>query len=178
MRTVVQRVRSSSVAIDGNIVGKIDKGLMILVGIRHDDTKKQVEWMADKIKKLRIFEDEDGKMNLSAKDVGAEYLIVSQFTLYGDCKKGTRPSFTDAAVPAVAIPLYEYFCTTLSVSPHKDADRINTLGEEFALHYGVKWLPADFKKRGGYQRSIALSKQWGLYRQDYCGCLFSKNSDQ
>ena len=122
MRTVVQRVRSSSVEIDGKIVGKIDKGLMILVGIRHDDTKKQVEWMADKIKKLRIFEDEDGKMNLSAKDVGAEYLIVSQFTLYGDCKKGTRPSFTDAAVPAVAIPLYEYFIELMKA----DGDNVQT----------------------------------------------------
>ena len=122
MRTVVQRVRSSSVEIDGKIVGKIDKGLMILVGIRHDDTKKQVEWMADKIKKLRIFEDEDGKMNLSAKDVGAEYLIVSQFTLYGDCKKGTRPSFTDAAVPSVAIPLYEYFIELMRA----DGDNVQT----------------------------------------------------
>ena len=122
MRTVVQRVRSSSVAIDGKIVGKIDKGLMILVGIRHDDTKKQVEWMADKIKKLRIFEDEDGKMNLSAKDSCAEYLIVSQFTLYGDCKKGTRPSFTDAAVPSVAIPLYEYFIELMKA----DGDNVQT----------------------------------------------------
>lgn len=122
MRTVVQRVRSSSVEIDGKIVGKIDKGLMILVGIRHDDTKKQVEWMADKIKKLRVFEDEDGKMNLSAKDVGAEYLIVSQFTLYGDCKKGTRPSFTDAAVPSVAIPLYEYFIELMKA----DGDNVQT----------------------------------------------------
>ena len=122
MRTVVQRVRSSSVEIDGKIVGKIGKGLMILVGIRHDDTTKQVEWMADKIKKLRIFEDEDGKMNLSAKDVGAEYLIVSQFTLYGDCKKGTRPSFTDAAVPSVAIPLYEYFIELMRA----DGDNVQT----------------------------------------------------
>ena len=122
MRTVVQRVRSSSVEIDGRIVGKIGKGLMILVGIRHDDTTKQVEWMADKIKKLRIFEDEDGKMNLSAKDVGAEYLIVSQFTLYGDCKKGTRPSFTDAAVPSVAIPLYEYFIELMRA----DGDNVQT----------------------------------------------------
>lgn len=72
---------------------------------------------------------------------------------------------------------FEYFCTTLSVSPHKDADRINALGETFAQRYGLKWLPSDFKKRGGYQRSIALSKQWGLYRQDYCGCLFSKNNN-
>ena len=69
---------------------------------------------------------------------------------------------------------FEYYCTTLSVSPHKDAQRINSLGEHFARVYGVKWLPSDFKKRGGYQRSIALSRDWGLYRQDYCGCLFSK----
>ncbi len=70
---------------------------------------------------------------------------------------------------------FEYYCTTLSVSPHKDAARINALGEAFGEKYGVKWLPSDFKKRGGYQRSIALSKDWGLYRQDYCGCLYSKN---
>lgn len=122
MRTVVQRVRSAHVDIDNKTVGKIDKGLMILVGIRQDDTKKQVEWMADKIKKLRIFEDEEGKMNLSAKDIGAQYLIVSQFTLYGDCKKGTRPSFTDAAVPAVAIPLYEYFIELMKA----DGDFVQT----------------------------------------------------
>ncbi len=71
----------------------------------------------------------------------------------------------------------EYYCTTLSVSPHKDAQRINALGEAFGEKYGVKWLPSDFKKRGGYQRSIALSREWGLYRQDYCGCLYSKNED-
>lgn len=69
---------------------------------------------------------------------------------------------------------FEYFCSTLSVSPHKDAQRINALGEAFAQRYGVKWLPSDFKKRGGYQRSIALSREWELYRQDYCGCLFSR----
>lgn len=69
---------------------------------------------------------------------------------------------------------FDYYCTTLSVSPHKDTQRINGLGAHFAQVYGVKWLPSDFKKRGGYQRSIALSKDWGLYRQDYCGCLYSK----
>lgn len=69
---------------------------------------------------------------------------------------------------------FDYYCTTLSVSPHKDAQRINALGEHFGEIYGIKWLPSDFKKRGGYQRSIALSRDWGLYRQDYCGCLYSK----
>ncbi len=72
---------------------------------------------------------------------------------------------------------FEYYCTTLSVSPHKDAQRINALGEAFAERFGVKWLPSDFKKRGGYQRSIALSREWGLYRQDYCGCIFSKKNE-
>lgn len=109
MRTVVQRVRSASVSIDEKTVGHIDKGLLIFVGIKMDDTREKVEWMADKIKKLRIFEDENGKMNLSASDLDLEYLVVSQFTLYGDCKKGTRPSFIEAAVPDIAIPLYEYF---------------------------------------------------------------------
>lgn len=73
---------------------------------------------------------------------------------------------------------FDYYCTTLSVSPHKDAQRINALGEEFGEKYGVKWLPSDFKKRGGYQRSIALSREWELYRQDYCGCLFSKRENE
>lgn len=109
MRTVVQRVKSASVKIDGNTVGSIENGLLIFVGIKTDDTKEKAEWMADKIKKLRIFEDENGKMNLSAQDLGLSYLVVSQFTLYGDCKKGTRPSFIEAATPDVAIPLYEYF---------------------------------------------------------------------
>lgn len=73
---------------------------------------------------------------------------------------------------------FEYYCSTLSVSPHKDAGRINALGEAFGERYGVKWLPSDFKKRGGYQRSIALSREWELYRQDYCGCLFSKRENE
>ncbi len=109
MKTLLQRVTSASVSIDNKIVGSINRGILIFVGIKSDDTRAQVEWMADKIKKLRIFEDDAGKMNLSATDLGLEYLVVSQFTLYGDCQKGTRPSFTEAATPAVAIPLYEYF---------------------------------------------------------------------
>lgn len=109
MKTVVQRVKSASVKVEENTVGSIEKGLLIFVGIKTDDTKEKAEWMADKIKKLRIFEDENGKMNLSAQDLGLAYLVVSQFTLYGDCKRGTRPSFTDAATPDIAVPLYEYF---------------------------------------------------------------------
>lgn len=109
MRTVIQRVKSASVYVDGKCVGNINCGMLVFVGIKADDTKTEIEWMADKIKRLRIFEDTDGKMNLSATDLGHEYLVISQFTLYGECKKGTRPSFTEAAPPDIAVPLYEYF---------------------------------------------------------------------
>lgn len=109
MKTVIQRVKSAEVSVDGKTVGSIGNGILIFLGIKNDDTRAQAEWLADKIKKLRIFEDENGKMNLSASDMGYEYLIISQFTLYGDCQKGTRPSFTLAAPPDTAVPLYEYF---------------------------------------------------------------------
>lgn len=109
MRTVIQRVNSAAVYVDGNCTGSIERGILIFVGIRKGDTRAQVEWLADKIKRLRIFEDPDGKMNMSATDLGYGYLVISQFTLYGECKKGTRPSFTEAAPPSEAIPLYEYF---------------------------------------------------------------------
>ena len=109
MRAVVQKVSSSKVTVDGEIIGKIEKGLMILLGVTHDDTSKDVDYMVDKVTNLRIFEDENEKMNLSLKDVGGEILAVSQFTLYGDARKGRRPSFSDAARPEVANPLYEEF---------------------------------------------------------------------
>ena len=97
MRAVVQRVVSSNVKVDGETTGEIDKGLLVLLGVGEDDTPKDTAYMVDKIVNLRIFEDEDEKMNLSLKDVGGELLVVSQFTLYGDCKKGRRPGFSDAA---------------------------------------------------------------------------------
>ena len=109
MKTVIQRVRSASVYVDANLIGSINRGLLIFLGIKNGDTRAEAEWLAEKIKKLRIFEDENGKMNLSASDMGYDYLIISQFTLYGECKKGTRPSFIEAAPPAEAVPLYEYF---------------------------------------------------------------------
>lgn len=109
MKSVIQRVSEASVTIDGVVHGEIKKGFLVLLGITHSDTEKDVKWMVDKISGLRVFEDEDGKMNLSLEDVKGELLIVSQFTLYGDAKKGRRPSFIEAARPEKAIPLYEKF---------------------------------------------------------------------
>lgn len=109
MRAVVQKVSSSKVTVDEEVVGQINQGLLVLLGVTHDDTSKDVDYMVDKITNLRIFEDEDGKMNLSLKDVNGEVLAVSQFTLYGDARRGRRPSFSDAARPEIANPLYEEF---------------------------------------------------------------------
>lgn len=109
MRAVVQKVKYSSVTVDNEIIGKIDNGFMILLGVTHEDTLKEVEWLSKKIKDLRIFEDQDGKMNLSLEDVKGEVLIISQFTLYGNCIKGRRPSFTNAAKPDHAENLYNKF---------------------------------------------------------------------
>ncbi|MCM3141749.1 D-aminoacyl-tRNA deacylase [Brevibacillus sp. MER 51] len=109
MRVVVQRTREASVTVAGEIVGQIDYGLMLLVGITHEDTEKEIEFVADKIANLRIFEDEEGKMNFSVLDKGGQILSVSQFTLYGDCRKGRRPNFMAAARPEQAEPLYELF---------------------------------------------------------------------
>ena len=113
MRAVVQRVLSSSVSVDGKVVGKIGKGFNILLGVGQTDGEKQVQWLAEKIAHLRIFEDENAKMNLSLKDIDGAALVISQFTLYGNCEKGRRPSFTDAAHPKNANQLYENFIQEL-----------------------------------------------------------------
>ena len=110
MKLVIQRVKEASVEVNENIVGKIDKGFLILVGITHTDSKEIADYLVKKVCNLRIFEDENGKMNLSIKDVKGKLLIVSQFTLYANCEGGNRPSFTDAAKPDIANKLYEYFC--------------------------------------------------------------------
>jgi D-aminoacyl-tRNA deacylase len=109
MRAVLQRVRRARVLVADEIVGAIDQGLLVLLGIAPTDTRAQSEWLADKIVGLRIFNDSAGKMNLSLCDVSGSMLIVSQFTLYGDARKGRRPSFIGAAAPEIAIPLYESF---------------------------------------------------------------------
>ncbi|MTH52542.1 D-tyrosyl-tRNA(Tyr) deacylase [Bacillus mangrovi] len=113
MRIVLQRVKESSVTADGELTGKIGPGIMVLVGITHDDSEKDARYLADKLANLRIFEDESGKMNDSILDAGGEVLSVSQFTLYGDCRKGRRPNFMGAAKPDQAEPLYEAFNLSL-----------------------------------------------------------------
>lgn len=118
MRAVIQRVANASVKVDNKIVGEIDGGLLVLLGITDSDGEKDIEWLANKIIGLRIFNDEDGKMNLGLKDVNGKLLVISQFTLYGDCIKGRRPSFIEAAKPEIANPLYEKFlkkCKELDV---------------------------------------------------------------
>ena len=109
MRAVVTRVKSASVEIDGTVAGKIGRGFLILLGVGPEDTPAHCKKLAEKILGLRVFSDENGKMNLNLQAVGGEVLVVSQFTLYADCKKGYRPSFTGAAAPDIAIPLYEQF---------------------------------------------------------------------
>lgn len=109
MRAVVQRVTSSSVDSEGVRTGSIGKGFCVLLGVTHSDTEADARWLADKIAGLRVFEDDEGKLNRSLSDVGGQMLIVSQFTLYGDCRHGRRPSFTDAARPEQAERLYKQF---------------------------------------------------------------------
>ena len=120
MRAVVTRVTSASVTIDGQVTGSIGKGFLILLGVGPADTEADSAYLAQKILGLRVFEDENGKMNLGLEDVGGQVLVVSQFTLYGNCRKGRRPSFTEAAPPALGNALYEKFlqdCTGLGYPP-------------------------------------------------------------
>ena len=131
MRVVVQRVTRASVRIDGTVVGEIEKGFLLLVGITHSDSRKEVEYAAKKVAQLRVFEDEAGKMNLALKDIGGAVLSVSQFTLYGDCAHGNRPSFIQAARPEQAEPLYDYFNQLLR--------------EQYDLHVETGRFGADMK---------------------------------
>ena len=120
MRAVLTRVNSASVTIDGAVVGKIGKGFLILLGVGPEDTETQCRYLAEKALGLRVFEDENGKMNLGLGDVGGQVLVVSQFTLYGNCRKGRRPSFTDAADPELGNRMYQRFleiCEELGYPP-------------------------------------------------------------
>ncbi|MBR3255459.1 MAG: D-tyrosyl-tRNA(Tyr) deacylase [Clostridia bacterium] len=114
MKLLVQRVKEANVKVDNKTVGQIEKGFLVLVGITHNDTVKEADYLAKKLINLRVFEDENQKMNLNIKDIEGKLLIVSQFTLYANCGSGNRPSFTDAAKPDMAEKLYEYFCKKCS----------------------------------------------------------------
>lgn len=114
MRIVIQRVSEASVKIENEVVGSIEKGMLILLGIEHDDSEEDVQWLVGKLINLRIFSDEEGKMNLSIQDVKGAFLVVSQFTLHASTKKGNRPSYVKAARPELAIPLYQLFVEKLA----------------------------------------------------------------
>ena len=131
MRLVVQRVKEASVTIDNNVVGKINKGFLIYVGITDTDTELEVEKLAKKISTIRIFEDSEGKMNLDITKVDGEILVISQFTLYADMKRGNRPSFIKAARPENAIPLYELFISLLRENHHVEA---GVFGADMKIH--------------------------------------------
>jgi D-tyrosyl-tRNA(Tyr) deacylase len=132
MRVLLQRVTKGSVTIEGEKTAEIGKGVVLLVGVGEGDSEEQIDWLANKIANLRIFEDLNGKMNLSLLDIGGEALVVSQFTLYADTRKGRRPSFTDAAPPEVASPLVDRFAEKLA------AMRVPTQTGEFAAHMQIE----------------------------------------
>ncbi|MDD7184000.1 D-aminoacyl-tRNA deacylase [Peptostreptococcus porci] len=134
MRAVVQKVTASNVSVDGEVVGKINSGLLVLLGVGEDDEIKDVDYMVDKIVNLRIFEDENEKLNLSLLDVGGELLVVSQFTLFGDCRKGRRPGFSDAARPDKADEFYIDFVEKAK------AHGINVQTGKFRTHMMVELI--------------------------------------
>ena len=122
MRVVIQRVKKADVTIDNVVVGKIEEGLLILLGIEHEDTSSEIPWLCNKVSQLRIFSDDEGKMNKSVIDIDGNALVISQFTLHSSTKKGNRPSFIKAARPEQAIPLYEEFVSVLSATLGKKVE--------------------------------------------------------
>ncbi|MDZ7692102.1 MAG: D-aminoacyl-tRNA deacylase [Balneolaceae bacterium] len=135
MRVVVQRVRRAKIEVEDEVTGSIGKGLLLLVGIHEEDTEEELRWICDKILKLRIFDDENGKMNDSVQDISGELLVVSQFTLYGDAEKGNRPSYIEAAGPEKAEQLYEQM-----ISYFKKKSELNVETGKFGAYMDVDML--------------------------------------
>ncbi len=123
MRVLIQRVKEASVTVENKLVSEIEKGLLVFVGICEEDTTEDIEWLAKKIANIRLFDDENGVMNLSITDIGGEVLAVSQFTLMASTKKGNRPSYIKAAKPEISVPLYEQFCTEVEIAVNKPIKR-------------------------------------------------------
>lgn len=146
MRALVQRVSAAKVEVEGEVVGSIGQGYLVLLGVGHADTEAQADRLWAKISKMRIFEDANGKTNLSLADVGGSVLVVSQFTLYADCRKGNRPSFTDAGAPAEANRLYEYFAGLVRRDlGHVETGRFGAMMEVSLVNDGpfTVWLDTD-----------------------------------
>lgn len=146
MRALIQRVSRASVTVDEEVIGKIGKGYLILLGVGHEDSEAQADKLWSKISKMRIFEDENGKTNLSLKDVDGEVLVVSQFTLYANCKKGNRPSFTEAGAPGEANRLYEYFVSLVRTDlGHVETGSFGAMMDVELLNDGpfTIWLDTD-----------------------------------
>ncbi|KRT66068.1 MAG: D-tyrosyl-tRNA(Tyr) deacylase, D-tyrosyl-tRNA(Tyr) deacylase [Candidatus Dadabacteria bacterium CSP1-2] len=147
MRAVIQRVQEARVEVDGEVIGKIGQGFLVLLGVRKDDTEEDVRYLADKVTGLRIFEDEAGKINLSISEVKGEILAVSQFTLYGDCRKGRRPSFDEAAPPDVAERLYELFVEEIRKSGIKvETGRFRALMDVYLINSGPVTILLDSRQ--------------------------------
>ena len=123
MKIVIRRAKNASVTVEGNTVGKIDNGFVVLLGVKNGDTKVEADYLVKKLVNLRVFSDENDRMNLALKDVNGKLLIISQFTLYADCSRGNRPGFEEAAKPDVAKPLYEYFCQECEKMRHRSTKR-------------------------------------------------------
>lgn len=148
MRIILQRVKEARVEVDGKVVGRIGRGLLVLLGAGSGDTSEDVDYLAEKTLSLRIFEDEKGKMNLSVADTGGEVLIVSQFTLYGDCRKGRRPSFDKAAPPELAEDLYEQFVDKMSGrGVHVQTGKFGAMMDVHLVNWGPVTLMLDSKRQ-------------------------------
>jgi D-aminoacyl-tRNA deacylase len=148
MRAVIQRVRDASISVDNKIVGAIDHGLLVYIGVGRDDSRTDAEWLAEKISNLRIFEDAQGKMNLSVLDIGGSILTVSQFTLFADARKGRRPSYNGAGDPAVAEELYDYFRSVIAnIVPESACGVFGASMEVAYVNIGPITIQLDTKER-------------------------------